>query len=290
MLPYDDPPRARAALARLLEQVAARDGIFLKVDPAVPRSRELVRLFQEQGLVPARERPHWGGLQPVAVCRLELGGQEAELLRSFHPKTRYNIGLAQRKGVQVRPGGREDLPTFHDLLEATAARQGFGVRGLVHLQQLWDHLVPAGMGRLLLAEHEGDLLAGAFLLRFGPGAWYLYGATSDRKRQLMPMYLVQWEAIRWALREGCRFYDFLGVSRRMDPLDRLYGLYRFKRGFGPRYVEFLGEWDFPADPRAYAWWRRLEPACMRAASRLGAARRLAGRLLEAAARGGMGAL
>jgi lipid II:glycine glycyltransferase (peptidoglycan interpeptide bridge formation enzyme) len=106
--------------------------------------------------------------------------------------------------------------------------------------------------KLLLARHEGDLLAGIIVALHGEAATYLYGASSDLKRNLMPAYGLQWEAIRLARRRGCRTYDLFGIPPSSDPGHPMHGLYRFKTGFGGREVHRPGCWDVPYRPLAYA--------------------------------------
>lgn len=291
VMAYDDEAVFERVVAVLREVARERRAAFIKIDPDVPKPRpDLTAALARLGFVPARFRRHWGGVQPVAVCRLSIDADEDSILAGFRPKTRYNIRLAGRKGVTVRPGERDDLPAFHRIWQETAARQNFSVRGLDHLYQLWDLIVVPGHGAMLLAEYDGLLLAGVIVTSFGSKAWYLYGGTSNAHRERMPMYLLQWEAIRWAKERGCTLYDFLGVSCHMDPQDPMYGLYRFKRGFNPDYTEFIGEFDLPLDRRFYAVWNRLEPAYLRTMSRVGRARRAAAKALDAAGRAGLGPL
>ena len=131
-----------------------------------------------------------------------------------------------------------------------------------------------------MASVDGRPVAGVICVAFGPKAWYLYGGTSNLHRERMPMYLLQWEAMRWAKEKGCSLYDFLGVSCHMDPQDPLYGLYRFKRGFNPDYVEFIGEYDLPVNPLAYRAWNRLEPVYLKTMRRVGRAKPTVGGALD----------
>lgn len=290
-LDYSDEQVVSAAFAAIRDIAADRRVSFVKIDPDVAKPRpDTVETLQSLGFVPARFRAHWGGVQPVAVCRLDLAADEDQLLASFHRKTRYNIRLAARKGVTVRFGGPNDLPAFFDVWQETARRQNFATRGLDHLQELWDFIIEPGMGTLLLAEFDGKVLAGVIATVFGDKAWYLYGATRSEARERMPMYLLQWETIRWAKARGCTLYDFLGVSCHMNPAEPIYGLYRFKKGFNTQYTEFIGEFDLPLQPGFYRAWNKLEPAYLRTMRQIGRARRGAGRVLEAAGRGGIGPL
>jgi lipid II:glycine glycyltransferase (peptidoglycan interpeptide bridge formation enzyme) len=177
-------------------------------------------------------------------------------------KTRYNVRLAGRKGVTVRPGDEGDLPAFYRLMETTAQRDGFGIHTQAYYEAAHRLFVPSGQGNLLLAEYDGQLLAGLVVLAaaHGRAACYMYGASSDAHRNLMPTYLLQWEAMLWAREQGCRVYDLWGVpDENEDRLeaefkgrsDGLWGVYRFKRGFGGRLARSIGAWDLVYSPLRY---------------------------------------
>jgi len=174
-------------------------------------------------------------------------------------KTRYNVRLAARRGVTVRAGGEADLPAFYRLMTETAERDEFGIHTRAYYEAA-HHLFVPDHGRLLLAEYEGQLLAALVVFAFGGGAVYMYGASSDEQRNLMPTYLLQWEAMRWARERGCHTYDLWGVPDEDEPTleatftgrsDGLWGVYRFKRGFGGRLVRTAGAWDLVYAPLRY---------------------------------------
>ena len=97
--------------------------------------------------------------------------------------------------------------------------------------------------RLYMAFHEGQPIAGTLAIHYGDKVWYLYGASSNEHRNLMPNYLLQWSMIQWAVETGCSVYDFRGVSGDISEDNPLYGLYKFKKGFGGDFTEFVGEYD-----------------------------------------------
>lgn len=253
---------ARSALLDLASFARSRGAFALKCDPAVPVTMsECADALDAVGFRRTEAGASFEGVQPAFVMHLPLAGRtEADLLSHMAPKTRYNIRLAARKGVRVRLGQETDLPTFYDLLVETARRDGFGVRDFSYFQAMWRCLLRRGDGYLLIAIAEGEPLAGAIIFHMGSTAWYLYGASSNRKRGMMAPYAVQWEAISRALADGRRLYDFRGVSGDLTPTSPLYGLYRFKHGFGAELVEYVGEWDLPLRPAAYWMARRGVPA------------------------------
>ena len=271
VLDYGDP-RLVEALGRALWQLARDQGaLSVLTDPAVPEDREEAHAALEQ-IGFRREEKHglFRILQPRWVMRIPVdryGGPEG-LLAALPPKTRYNIGLAQRKGVVVTP--RIDLDAcriFHRLLWSAGRRKGYPVRGLAFHEALWRRCIQPGLGEYLFAEREGRLLAAIQVLRFGPRAWYMYGASTEEDRNLMPSYLLQWEGICRAWAAGCRCYDMRGVhSATPKPADPEYGLYDFKRKFRAEMVCFLGEYVLAVRPGAYAAWRRLEAAIQRPAA------------------------
>lgn len=262
---WDDAAAVEAALAGLVAFARSRRAVTLKLDPGVPRDHP--------GCAPALRRHGWRaleaglsfeGVQPRFHMRLPLQGRdEAALLAAMHPKTRYNIRLAERRGVAVRAGSAADIPDFYAILRETAVRDRFLVRGLPYFQGMWRECLARDLGWLLLAEAGGELLAGAIVFRVGNTAWYLYGASANRRRELMPAYAVQWEAIRRALAAGCAVYDFRGVSGDLSEDNPLHGIYRFKRGFGAELAEFVGEWDRPIRPLAHLLAQRALPLARR---------------------------
>jgi len=200
------------------------------------------------------------GIQPRFVSRLDLSPSPEELLERMHPKTRYNIRLTQRKGVTVAEAHRvEDLKTFYKILQETALRDGFLIRSYDYFLTIWKEMVKRKYAQLFLASYHGEAIAGALAFIMGDKAWYLYGASSNRHRNLMSNHLLQWTMILWAKERGCRFYDFRGVSGDLNPDNPLYGLYRFKKGFGGTLTEFIGEYDRVYSPFLYWLWRKVYP-------------------------------
>ncbi|TAL09532.1 MAG: peptidoglycan bridge formation glycyltransferase FemA/FemB family protein, partial [Nitrospirae bacterium] len=188
------------AFSLALRQVADDTGaFFVQADPAIPVDRlDVHEMLMRMGF--HREEKH--GLfrisQPIHVMRIPVdryGGPEG-LLAVLPHKTRYNIGLASRKGVVVNPRTDHDaLRIFHRLLWESGRRKGYAVRGFRYHEAIWRHCVQSGLGEYLFAEHQGRLLAAIQVIRFGPIAWYMYGGAIDEDRQLMATYLLQWSGI-----------------------------------------------------------------------------------------------
>ena len=255
VLDYTDDEVLQFFVTEMKELAKKYNAIMLKIDPDIraDESEKVENLFS-LGFVRKPLTLNFEGIQPRFVSRLDITSDLAEVMAGFHHKTRYNIRLAGRKGVKVRIGNRDDLKSFHKIMEVTGMRDNFVVRSLAYFQRMYDILVPPGYMRLYIAEHQGKVLSGAISLAFGNKCWYLYGASSNEYRNLMPNYLLQWEMIEWAKEEGCEIYDFRGISGDIDPSNPLYGLYRFKKGFNGTFTEFAGEFDLVFDSLVYKLW------------------------------------
>lgn len=236
--------------------------IVVKMDPAIPETDAVAaQALRSAGYRAATSAEAVGGTQPKHVMKLNLRDSEEALLESFAPKWRYNIRLAERKGVVVREATRADLPAWYEVLRVTARRDSFTVRALSYFEDLWDLIVAPGQGRLFLARVGGELIAGTLAFSLPPQCWYVYGASSNEHRNLMPNHALQWAMMQWARGQGCSVYDFRGVAPEVngEPQGHLAGLNRFKRGFGAEYVEYLGDYDLVLNPAAYWGFQKALP-------------------------------
>lgn len=197
-------------------------------------------------------------IQPPRTILIDLQADDEDLLMAMKSKTRYNIRLAERKDVTVHES--DDVVGFHRMMLTTGERDAFGVHSLDYYQRAYDCFSPRGACVLLIAEYEGQPLAGLMAFAHGNTAWYFYGASTDQERNRMPTYLLQWEAMRWAKRKGCQIYDLWGVpdypeteleASFLDRSDGLWGVYRFKRGFGGELKRTVGAWDRVYQPLLY---------------------------------------
>lgn len=278
--------RVMSFLFRATREVARRHrAIFLKIDPDVPvEDEEFGRLLLEEGFRSAKGEEGFEGVQPRFVFRMDITPTLEELFNNLGSKTRYNLRLAQKKGVVLKdPVTREDLPVFYQVLLETAQRDRFLIRNYSYFETMWDCLVERGLGRIFLAEYQGKIIAGTLALFFGNKVWYLYGASSNSYRNVMPNYLLQWAMISWAKENNCTLYDFRGVPGNLEEDNPLYGLYRFKKGFGGVYTEFIGEFDLVYNPALYWLWNWAEPLYRQAVRKMiNLRKRLRGQKPEAA--------
>ncbi len=207
--------------------------IFLKLEPDLWNDSPLPR---GEGLG-VRVSPH--NIQPPRTIIIDISGREEEILARMKQKTRYNIRLAEKKGVTIRAW--DDLGAFHQMMLLTAGRDGFGVHAFEYYKCAYELMHPKQLCEILVAEYDGRPLAALFVARTGNRVYYLYGASTDEERNRMPTYLLQWEAMKWAKARGCEEYDLWGVPDEDETTleanfesrhDGLWGVYRFKRGFG----------------------------------------------------------
>jgi lipid II:glycine glycyltransferase (peptidoglycan interpeptide bridge formation enzyme) len=208
--------------------------IFLKLEPDLWEGEGQSQITNYELL---RTSPH--NIQPPRTLIVNIKDSEEDILARMKQKTRYNIRLAVKKGVTVRPW--DDIDSFHKMMLLTGRRDGFGVHSFEYYKLVYELLHPKQMGELLVAEYEGKPLAALFVARNGHRAYYLYGASTEEERNRMPTYLLQWEAMKWAKQCGSEEYDLWGVPDEHEGTlesnfekrhDGLWGVYRFKRGFG----------------------------------------------------------
>lgn len=216
---------------------------LFKIDPDVSASdKDFIAQMGSFGFELHGDGKNFEGIQPRFVFRLNIEGKtEEEVLAGFQSKTRYNIRVAQKHNVQVKVMDKSGLKDFMPIMQETGKRDGFATRPIEYFEGLLDAFGP--QARLYMAYYQDIPIAGTIAVQYGDKVWYLYGASSNAYRNMMPNYLLQWEMIRWAIETRCRIYDFRGVSGDLSPNNPLYGLYRFKKGFNGDLTEFCGEFD-----------------------------------------------
>lgn len=243
-------------LSRKIVPLIGKKVLCVRFDPPVSDPGPLPR-----GLLKAAS-----DVQPPDTVVLDLTMDEETLLEGMKQKWRYNVRLGEKKGVEIRSlTGRDaadsGIETFYELYRETAGRDGIAIHGKDYYRDLFlaaaEGPFPADL-RLYIASHEGTALAAIVVLFAGSGATYLYGASSNEKRNLMPAYALQWRAIRDAREAGCPSYDFYGIPPSDDPSHPMHGLYRFKTGFGGAIVHRAGSFDAVVSPGRYALWRAAE--------------------------------
>ena len=343
VIDFSDLERLKTFTEALKKYAKKKKAIFIKIDPDIkyidrdpegnPLSDPNDQLIRDLSEVGYRHlgfaQDFESTIQPRYTFRLDLTPDVAALSKNAHSKTRYNLKIAQKRGIEIVEGSRDDLKVFADIMNVTGSRNGFLTRPLSYFEDMYDALNPSGNCRLYLArlhtkkalealeaeqkttkqtvsnlqsqlqqeelpdkkrqklenklapelkkldnlgnqlaemqslyeKHpDGIYMSGIITTYFGNKAWYLYGASDDVYREFMPNYLIQWHALTNAKEEGYDIYDFFGISGRTDAEDPLHGLYRFKKGFGGEFTEFVGEFDLVVNPLLYGIWTKVLPA------------------------------
>jgi lipid II:glycine glycyltransferase (peptidoglycan interpeptide bridge formation enzyme) len=281
LIDWTDAAQCRAIFTLIHAEAKKRRAIFLKIEPNLwspdlnsspgfspappsPHSPTLagqtaLNFLSQSGFTPADT------IQPRTTLIVNLTDDETTWLAAMKQKTRYNIRLAQKKGVTVRQGSAADVATFYHLAQTTAARDSFGIHNLDYYESALALFAPDRCA-LWLAEFEGCPLAALMTFSFGSEAYYFYGASDNEGRQLMPSYLLQWAAMGWAKSRGCTRYDLWGIPDAAPHTleaefeqrhDGLWGVYRFKRGFGGQWRQSLGAFDFVYNPLLYRLYRQM---------------------------------
>lgn len=232
------------------------NALWPEVDAACRRRRAFLLKVEPDVWEPGRVRlppafhPSRQTIQPPRTLVVDLSGGEEAVLGRMKQKARYNVRLALKRGIVVRASA--DLEVFHRLMLSTSERDQFGVHTLEYYRRAYELFYPLGMCELLQAEYLEQPLAALMVFARGERAWYLYGASADEHRELMPTYLLQWEAMRWAQARGCRQYDLWGAPDETEDIleaaftertEGLWGVYRFKRGFGGKLMRSVGTQD-----------------------------------------------
>lgn len=257
--PADDPALLSVLMDAVHQLCRSEGALLLTVEPNWPQPTPGTARLAALGF-----RPSASHIQPSATILLDLRPDEDEILAQMHSKWRYNIRLSGRKGVEVRVGNEGDLATFFDLTNVTGERDDFATRPQGYYEDVWRTF--GDNGRLFLATFEEKVLAAIMVVRVGRSATYLYGASSNEERNRMPNHALQWAAIQWAREAGCHWYDFWGIPPEV-PADGnveeygeggLWGVYRFKQGFGGEVVKYPGALDFPYSRLGYFAYQQYQ--------------------------------
>jgi len=239
VLPWSDKERAQEGLSLLLKTAESSTGTFdtmaVRIEPRVEFPGPIA--FADFGRAPI-------DLVPRETLYLNIEPEAEEILAAMHPKARYNIGLSARRGVTVKEDRSPDaIRRFYLVLQEAAARDQFLIEPFKFFTTLWDSLYLTGMVKLFFAEHEGETLGALMLICYGMRSTYLYGGITNKKRNLMAGYALQWKAITEAKACGSLIYDFYGYDQFMAPRNTYARFSKFKSQFGGRAVRFVGAHD-----------------------------------------------
>jgi peptidoglycan pentaglycine glycine transferase (the first glycine) len=259
-----------------LQIFAKKQGaIFLKLDPdilvgtGIPADEGAQEDKDGQRVISALEGGGWrfsaDQIQFRNTVQVDVSVSQDEMLARMKQKTRYNVRLAEKKGVVVRVGTLTDLPMLYKMYAETSMRDGFVIRDEGYYRTVWETFMQPSkisdrpFAEPLIAEVEGKAVAAIFVFYFAGRAYYIYGMSLDAHREKMPNYLLQWEALQRAKARGCSVYDLWGAPDDFDGSDSMWGVFRFKEGLGGKVVRTLGAWDYPASPVWYKTYTQIIP-------------------------------
>jgi lipid II:glycine glycyltransferase (peptidoglycan interpeptide bridge formation enzyme) len=241
-------------LAILKELGQRHHAVFIKLEPSSPNDPEAVTFLLNKGLVPGRP------LFTKYTFQLDLTPSEEDLFAKLESKTRYNVNVAYKKGVQIFENTTADgLEQHLKILKETTNRQGFYAHNPEYFRTMWQELKDKGMMRILEAHHEGKVLVSWIVFIFNNVLYYPYGASSSENRNVMASNLMMWEAIKYGKANGCTLFDMWGsLGPDPDKNHAWYGFHRFKKGYGGELIEFIGTFDYPLDYPKYQLFTILD--------------------------------
>jgi peptidoglycan pentaglycine glycine transferase (the first glycine) len=271
-----------------LQSFAKKQGaIFLKLDPdvalgtGIPGSEDAHENDGGQAVASELKRRGWryssDQIQFKNTVLVDLSTSEDEMLARMKQKARYNVRLAEKKGVTVRVGTLADLPMLYKMYAETSVRDGFVIRDEGYYQTVWTTFMSSNVNKLeglrvltfqlsniptcepLIAEVNGEPVAALFVFYFAGRAYYVYGMSREAHREKMPNYLLQWEAMKRAKASGCSVYDLWGAPDEFNESDSMWGVFRFKEGLGGQVVRTLGAWDYVPNPFWYKMYSEIIP-------------------------------
>lgn len=223
-------------LTQIKEYAIKNKVIFVKIEPNVLKNENDIKILKKFGAVPGKK------LFTPSTFWIDLTKSEEELLKSFHPKTRYNIKLAQKKGVTVKENSsNKAFEKYWELMKATTKRQKFYAHNKKYHKLMWQTLSKSGIAKLLTASYKNEVIVAWILFIWKDFLYYPYGASSDKYKNVMAPNLMMWEAIRYGKSLGLKTFDLWGRETGK-------GFTKFKEGYNPKVVEFLGTWDLPISP------------------------------------------
>jgi lipid II:glycine glycyltransferase (peptidoglycan interpeptide bridge formation enzyme) len=268
LLDWSDDQLVREVLSELTDYGKKQQASYIKIDPQVIPEENSNPDLQDESLISQRTmqwmiKEGWlfsnQQIQFKNSFWINLNPSTDELMAGMKQKTRYNIRLSERKGIEVREGDEVDLDLLYAMYLETSIRDSFIIRPKEYYLDVWRKFINAKKAVPLIATFEGEPVAALILFHFAGKSYYLYGMSTDNHREKMPNYLLQWEAILHSKQLGCEVYDLWGAPDVFDESDRMWGVYRFKEGLGGKVVQTLGAYDYPTARFTYTIIQRLLP-------------------------------
>jgi len=230
-----------------LKKIASENNIvFIKLESNCLKSEKLIELVKSEGAVEGKR------LFTPTTFQIDLTPNEEDLMKSFTGKTRYNIRLAERKGVKVcEDNSDKAFQKYLDLTRETTQRQGFYAHTEKYHRLMWNILKKAGIAHLFRATYQGEIITTWILFSWRDFLYYPYGASTEKHKEVMANNLMMWESIKFGKKLGLTTFDLWGREEGK-------GFTKFKEGYNPKVVEFLGTWDLVINKPIYKIYRITE--------------------------------
>jgi len=240
------PTPTKEMLSELKKIGREKNLVFIKLEPNTPKSPKLIELMKSEGAVAGKT------LFTPSTFWINLTPSEEELMKGFSSKTRYNIRVAERNGVTVKEdNGSAAFDKYLELTRETIRRQGFYAHSEKYHRLMWMILRKAGIAHLLTASYKGETITTWILFSWKDFLYYPYGASTEEHKNVMANNLMMWEAIKFGKKLGLRTFDLWGREEGK-------GFTKFKEGYNPKVVEFLGTWDLVINKPMYALYKLAE--------------------------------
>jgi lipid II:glycine glycyltransferase (peptidoglycan interpeptide bridge formation enzyme) len=241
-------------LSAITQLAKKHNAVFVKMEPnicqrvgAPSAHAEIAQFLIDNKAIPGKP------LFTKYTFQLDLTPSEDELFAKLNSKTRYNVNLAFKKGVQIFENTTQDgMEQYLQILAETTQRQGFYAHSPEYFRTMWSLLGESGMMRIFQAVYENTIVVSWIMFIFNGKLYYPYGASRNVYREVMPSNLMMWEMIKFGKAQGCQTFDMWGsLGPEPDQKDPWFGFHRFKKGFGGDLVEFLGTYDLVVNPPMY---------------------------------------
>jgi peptidoglycan pentaglycine glycine transferase (the first glycine) len=254
----EDGAVCNALFAGIHKAAHSQRAIFVKIEPHMLNDERAHKLLKQYGFQPTFQTN-----QPRSTIVIDLAKGKDVLMSNMRKTTRKLIRRAGREGVEVVEGKALDLGAFYQIIATTAKVKGIPTHNQAFYQQAWQAFQSTDSVRLLLAKFQGQVVAAKMVFVFGDKSMHLWGGTSRQGRDTYASYLIQWEAIKWAIARGCRYCDLWGIPDEIgamlekgqdvpqDKRNGLWGVYVFKRGFGGEVEYYMGACDYVYKPLLY---------------------------------------
>ncbi len=251
VIDYLDENVVNEFINKVSQLAKEHNALFMRLDPEIDeKDSSVINGLKKKGFIKAKKE-----IQPRSTYIVDIRRPVDEIRANFESKFRYNIKVAIKSGILVKENNTiEGVQEFHNIYKETSSRQTFIIHPLTYYKKVFEFIISKGFGSIFIAYKDNVPVAGVFIFTFGKRAWYMYGASSNAHRNMMPNNLIHWEVIKWAKEKGIEDYDLWGIPSNPTEKHPLWGVYRFKKGFNGKLVKFVGTLDYPFNKLLYMFF------------------------------------